>query len=163
MKKLILSIAVVLAATFSVNAQEHSEGDGHNHGAEPAAAEQAQPKAAMEMEKTVHDYGTVVQGGDGTCEFKFTNTSSVPLVIKSARGSCGCTVPEWPKEPIAPGATSVITVKYDTKRLGPINKSVTIVANTEPETIVLRIKGDVVAPADNTPVKEDSDGAPVAQ
>ena len=146
MKKLLLSFAVVLTAFFSANAQEVKTGG-----------------AELTFEKETHDYGTMEKGGDPECNFVFTNTGNEPLIITKAKGSCGCTVPEWPKEPIAPGATSAIKVKYDTKRLGPINKSVTIVSNTEPETMVLRIKGTVVAPVDNTPVIPEAEGAPVAE
>jgi hypothetical protein len=102
--------------------------------------------ADVSFDKEVHDYGTVKQGGNGECEFKFTNTGTEPLIISDAKGSCGCTVPEWPKTPIKPGETASIKVKYDTKRVGPINKTVTVTSNatTEP-TKVLRIKGTVEA------------------
>lgn len=102
--------------------------------------------AEVTFDKEVHDYGTVKQGGNGECEFKFTNTGTEPLIISDAKGSCGCTVPEWPKTPIKPGETASIKVKYDTKRVGPINKTVTVTSNatTEP-TKTLRIKGTVEA------------------
>jgi hypothetical protein len=76
------------------------------------------------------------------------------LIISNAKGSCGCTVPEWPKEPIAPGAKATIKVKYDTKRPGAINKSVTITSNAVNEpTKVIRIKGNVLpAPEGTAPV-----------
>ncbi len=102
--------------------------------------------ATIEFEKEVHDYGTMKQHGDGGCEFVFTNNGTEPLIISNARGSCGCTVPNWPKEPIAPGKTGVIKVNYDTKRVGPINKSVTITSNaSNSPTKVIRIKGKVEA------------------
>ena len=117
MKKLALSLGLLFlgaVAFTSVNAQV-------------AGAE-------VTFEKDVHDYGTVKQGGNGECEFKFTNTGTEPLIISDAKGSCGCTVPEWPKTPIKPGESAVIKVKYDTKRVGPINKNVTVTSNatTEP-------------------------------
>lgn len=119
--------------------------------------------ATMEFDKEIHDYGTIDQHGDGSCEFKFTNTGSEPLIISNAKGSCGCTVPEWPRKPIAPGESEVIKVKYDTKRVGPINKSVTITYNGTPPTKVLRIKGTVkAAPAGGAPVKPNTPGAPAA-
>lgn len=126
-------------------------------------AEVNQSKAEITFEKDVHDYGQVKQGGNGECEFKFTNTGSEPLIISMARGSCGCTVPDWPKQPIKPGETGKIKVKYDTNRPGPINKSVTISSNakTSPTTI-LRITGNVeAAPTNTTPVNTPSAGAPV--
>jgi hypothetical protein len=116
--------------------------------------------AKIEFSKETHDYGTVKYGADGTCTFDFTNTGTEPLIISNAKGSCGCTVPEWPKEPIAPGATGTIKVSYDTKRPGAISKSVTITSNdaTEP-TKVIRITGNVLpAPEGAAPV--NNSGAP---
>lgn len=119
------------------------------------------PNAAkMTFESEVVDYGTIEQGADGVREFKFTNNGKEPLIISNARGSCGCTVPTWPKNPIKPGESSVIKVKYDTKRLGAINKSVTITSNAESATKVIRIKGKIIAPQ-TSPVKEVV-GSPVA-
>jgi hypothetical protein len=122
----------------------------------------------IEFERTEHDYGQVEQGGDGTTEFVFTNTGTEPLIISKAKGSCGCTVPEWPKEPIAPGAKNVIKVKYDTKRVGPISKSVTITSNSvDNSTALLKIKGNVNAVAseeDAMPESKTIEGAtPVSE
>jgi hypothetical protein len=116
--------------------------------------------AKIEFSKETHDYGTVKYGADGTCTFDFTNTGSEPLIISNAKGSCGCTVPEWPKEPIAPGATGTIKVSYDTKRPGAISKSVTITCNDAAEpTKVIRITGNVLpAPEGAAPV--NNSGAP---
>ncbi len=108
----------------------------------------------IEFEKETHDYGKIKNGANGECTFEFKNTGNAPLIISNAKGSCGCTVPSWPKEPIAPGATAVITVKYDTKRAGAINKSVTITSNaTNEPTKIIRIKGYVEArPTSGAPV-----------
>jgi hypothetical protein len=116
--------------------------------------------AKIEFSKETHDYGTVKYGGDGTCTFDFTNTGTEPLIISNAKGSCGCTVPEWPKEPIAPGATGSIKVSYDTKRPGAISKSVTITSNDSAEpTKVIRITGNVLpAPEGAAPI--NNSGAP---
>lgn len=110
--------------------------------------------------KEVHDYGNIKYDGDPNCTFEFTNTGNEPLIISNAKGSCGCTVPKWPKEPIAPGAKGSIEVKYDTKRSGPINKSVTISSNAlnEPEKVI-RIKGEV-GPAPESGVPVNNSGAP---
>lgn len=146
MKNQILSLAVTVAFATAGIAQE------------PAPAMPAS-KAEVQFEKDVHDFGNVKQGGDASTEFKFTNTGTEPLIISNAKGSCGCTVPEWPREPIAPGQNGVIKVKYDSKRVGPINKSVTITsnANNAPQKII-RIKGhiDAAPKADESamPVKE---------
>lgn len=121
----------------------------------------------IEFEKLEHDYGTVEQGGDGATEFVFTNTGTEPLIISKAKGSCGCTVPEWPKEPIAPGAKSAIKVKYDTKRVGPISKSVTITSNSvDNSTALLKIKGTVEAKpteADSPEMKTIEGATPVSE
>ncbi len=144
MKNLFLSIAMVAMATLSGFSQD-------------AKAVTGGPQ--LTVDKEVHDYGTIKQGGNGTCEFKMTNTGTEPLIISRAKGSCGCTVPEWPKEPIMPGASAVMTVRYDTKRVGPINKSVTISSNaTNAESKVVRIKGTVIASenAGDAPVKKET-------
>lgn len=120
---------------------------------------------AISIDKEVHDYGTVPFGGNGTCEFKVTNTGTEALILSKCKGSCGCTVPTCEPNPIAPGASTTITVKYDTKRSGPINKSVTINSNAVNEPVkIVRIKGTVEAdpnaPAPSgVPIKEQG-GAP---
>lgn len=146
MKKVLFSMLMVFVAAVATNtvvAQEVSK-DG----------------AKIEFEKEVHDYGTIKNGADGSCSFDFKNTGNQPLIISNAKGSCGCTVPSWPKEPINPGQTATITVKYDTKRTGAINKSVTITSNAVNEpTKVLRIKGNVLPkPTGSAPV--NNSGAP---
>lgn len=125
-----------------------------------AVAQEVQNGAKIEFEKEVHDYGTIENGANGECTFEFKNTGNAPLIISNAKGSCGCTVPSWPKEPIAPGASSKITVKYDTKRPGAINKSVTITSNAvNAPTKVIRIKGNVKPkPQSGAPV--NNSGAP---
>ncbi len=147
MKNLILAFAVVLVASFSGIAQTVAGGP------------------SIEVDKEVHDYGTIKQGANGACEFAITNNGSEPLIISRAKGSCGCTVPEWPKEPIMPGQTATMTVRYDTKRIGAINKSVTISSNaTNNPELVVRIKGNILesANAGDMPVRENT-GVPMAQ
>lgn len=146
MKKVLFSLLVAFVAVSGLN---------------KVVAQEVQNGAKIEFEKEVHDYGTIENGANGECTFKFTNTGNAPLIISNAKGSCGCTVPSWPKEPIAPGASSEITVKYDTKRPGAINKSVTITSNAVNEpTKVIRIKGNVKPkPQSGTPVNTQ-EGAP---
>lgn len=144
MKKILFSLALLFASTVALQAQVGSGPE-------------------IEFEKEVHDFGTMKQYGDASTEFKFTNTGTEPLIISNAQGSCGCTVPSWPKTPIKPGETAAIKVKYDSKRLGPINKSVTITSNASNEpTKVIRIKGLIEAePQGNSaPVKPVSPMAP---
>ena len=137
MKK-ILIVALLALGTVAANAQETSK-----------KAKTASTKvngAGMVFATEVIDYGTIAQNADGKREFVFTNNGNTPLVITNAQGSCGCTVPSSPKEPIAPGAKGVIGVKYDTNRVGPFTKTVTISSNAAGQpTKVLTIKGNVVA------------------
>lgn len=107
---------------------------------------------AMQFESLEVDYGVIENGADGLRKFVFTNVGTEPLVIKNARGSCGCTVPTWPKEPIMPGETSAIEVKYDTKRTGKINKSITLTTNESIGTRMLTIKGEVLPAPKDEPI-----------
>lgn len=111
----------------------------------------------LEINKEVHDYGTIEKGGEPECMFVVTNTGTEPLIISNAKGSCGCTVPAWSREPIMPGQTSEIKVRYDTQRVGPINKTVTLTSNaTNEPTKTIRIKGNVKPEAaSKAPVKEE--------
>ncbi len=108
----------------------------------------------IEFKKILHDYGTVKYGSNGECTFEFTNTGTAPLIITKATAPCNCTVPSYPKEPIPPGGKGAITVKYNTKIAGPINKSITILSNaTNDATAIIRIKGNVnPAPDGDAPV-----------
>ena len=103
------------------------------------------------------NYGSIERGADGVRNFEFTNTGEAPLIIKSAKGSCGCTVPTYPKEPIMPGEKAKIKVKYDTNRVGAFTKYVTLTTNATNETTTrLKIYGTVNAEAPATPAKEKS-------
>ena len=100
----------------------------------------------IEVTPSVYDYGTIQQGANGTCKFTVTNSGTEPLIISRCKGSCGCLVPYCDKSPINPGLRSVIRVSYDTKRIGPINKSVTITSNAKNQSsVVVRVKGTVLA------------------
>ncbi len=105
----------------------------------------AQDKVAkIEFKTDVIDYGTVEKGSDGVRIFEFTNTGDAPLIISSVKSTCGCTVPKKPKDPIMPGKTGEISVKYDTNRVNPIRKTITVTSNAETPTVALKIKGLVV-------------------
>jgi len=102
------------------------------------------PATAISFSKMEHNFGTIKQDTDNPYEFEFTNTGKNPLVITDAKGSCGCTVPEFPKEPIAPGGKGKIKVVYSPgKQEGEQTKNVTVTANTEPQQTVLTIKANV--------------------
>lgn len=107
--------------------------------ADPATA------ANIVFEENAFDFGTLEEGEKVEHVFKFENTSTNPLTINNARGSCGCTVPEWPREPIAPGESGEIKVKFDSKgKKGKQSKTVTITANTIPGNTILTINSDVI-------------------
>ena len=95
------------------------------------------------FDKTSHDYGTMKQNADGKFDFRFTNEGTEPLILSNVRSSCGCTVPQWPREPIAPGESASIQVKYDTRRIGNFSKSITVYSNGSSQPVMLRIKGKV--------------------
>ena len=97
----------------------------------------------MTFAEVEHDFGTINEGDVVEHTFTFTNTGKAPLVIVNAKGSCGCTVPTYPKEPILPGESAEVKVRYDTKRVGPFTKTVTLTTNEDVEKRILRIKGKV--------------------
>ena len=99
---------------------------------------------ALAFEETSYDYGTIAQGSDGTHHFVFHNTGNEPLLLNNVRSSCGCTIPEWPKEPIPAGETASIKVSYNTRIIGSFSKSITVYSNAE-KPVVLVIKGKVQA------------------
>ncbi|MBT8283006.1 MAG: DUF1573 domain-containing protein [Muriicola sp.] len=109
-----------------------------------ALSVQAQDKTAKIQFKTeTVDYGQIEKGSDGIRIFEFTNTGEAPLIISKVSSSCGCTIPKKPEEPILPGKTGEIQVKYDTNRVGPIRKAITVLSNADTPTKVLKIKGEV--------------------
>ena len=159
MKKSIQHLSFLIATFLTINSFVAQQAIAISQGAE------------ISFDKSTHDYGQIEKSANGECVFVFTNTGNQPLKISNAKGSCGCTVPQWPREEIAPGATGEIKVRYDTKRVGVINKSVTIQSNALNSdnitrakkdadgnviggTSVIRIKGEVKAPKTNaTPMK----------
>lgn len=145
MKKVFLAITLFLGLALVSNAQV-------------VPAEPMDPNAPeMKFEAEVLDFGTVKYDGNGIREFKVKNIGKSPLTITNVQGQCGCTAttiegkPGWPQEPILPGKTASIKVKYDTKRPGPFEKNVTISSNSKEPSKVVKIKGVVeaapVAPA----------------
>jgi Protein of unknown function (DUF1573) len=148
MQKVIFSFVLLIFAVFTMQAQD----------VQPVPADPNAPE--ISFDKTVHDYGTIVQGSDGTCEFKFTNTGKEPLIVQKPISSCGCTIPTWPQEPVLPGKSDVIKVTYATHNVGPINKTITVTSNAKTARVVLSIKGNVVAkPADKVPEKTNDNSA----
>ena len=129
MKKVFFSLLMIfVAATFN-----------------KAVAQTIEKGAKIEFSKETHDYGTIKYEGDPYCEFEFKNTGDEPLIISNAKGSCGCTVPEWPKEPIAPGASDQIEVTFHPgkSQLGQQDKTISVITNTSPGVAVLQLKAFV--------------------
>jgi hypothetical protein len=147
MKKIIALSIALLAFTFS-NAQETSKVTKAPKKSVTKKTTTALPKvegAGMAYVTETIDYGTIAHNADGKREFVFTNNGNKALIITNAAGSCGCTVPTFPKEPIAPGAKGVIGVQYATDRIGAFIKTVTITSNAEGmPSKVLTIKGTVL-------------------
>ncbi len=108
----------------------------------------------FEFETEVIDYGEIAANSDGNRVFKFRNVGKSPLIIQSVKGSCGCTVPTKPEEPIMPGDSGEIKVKYATNRIGPFSKTVTITSNAFEPTKTLRIKGRVLEEGGESMEKE---------
>ena len=123
MKQLITILFIGLIG-FSINAQEKV--------------------AKIEFKSDTIDYGTIEKGSNGVRVFEFTNTGNAPLIISKVTSSCGCTIPKKPEEPILPGKTGEIEVKYDTNRVNPIRKTITVISNADTPTIALKIKGEVI-------------------
>ena len=106
-----------------------------------------QPAVDIKFENTTHDFGTIPFGGNGSFDFVFTNTGKEALVLKNVSPSCGCTVSEWPKEPIAPGAKGTIKLKYNTQLVGAFSKSATVYSNAATNPVTLHINGTVAQQA----------------
>lgn len=147
LRLLCLILSSFALTNFSIQAQDSTAANNPNA-----------PEIVFENE--VHDYGTIKVGADGNSEFKFKNTGKEPLIISGAKGSCGCTVPTYPKEPIMHSQTGTIKVHYDTKRLGAFTKTVTINSNAKTSTKTLTIKGvvegEAEAPEPALPIKKTS-------
>jgi hypothetical protein len=137
MKKIILFAMLAVAGITATNAQTTKKAK---------AAKVAKVEGAgMLFETETIDYGTIAHNADGNRQFVFVNNGTKPLIITNTQGSCGCTVPTTPKEPIAPGAKGIIGVKYATDRVGAFTKTVTVTSNAEGQpTKVLTIKGTVL-------------------
>lgn len=153
MKKILLSLALVTGFTL-VNAQNVMTAD--------APKTEESTNVTIDFVSKVVDYGTIDHNADGARKFVFTNNGTEPLLIKNAKGSCGCTVPTWPREAIAPGATAEIGVKYATNRVGKFTKTITLTTNASKKPVILTVKGEVNAPAkeETAPVRK-TEGSPL--
>jgi hypothetical protein len=139
MKQLLYSLFFVAGLALSTNAQE-------------SVVPSADPNAPdMKFESEIVDFGSVEWDGNGIREFKFTNVGKSPLTITAVTAECGCTTttidgkPGWPSEPILPGKSGVIKIKYDTKRVGRFEKNITITSNAKYASKKVKIKGEIKA------------------
>ncbi len=153
MRKLLLSLVLISGFTLG-NAQNVITND--------ASKTVESTNATIDFVSKVMDYGTIEHNADGARKFVFTNNGTEPLLIKNAKGSCGCTVPTWPREPIAPGVTAEIGVKYATNRVGKFTKTITLTTNASKKPVILTIKGEVnPAPKEeNSPLRK-TEGSPL--
>jgi hypothetical protein len=142
MKKL-MTLLFIGFVTFTINAQEKVVTDASVDANAPV----------FEFQTDVIDYGKIQLDADGVRVFKFKNVGKSPLVIDRIQSTCGCTVPKKPEQPIMPGASGEIEVKYDTKRAGGFSKAITVYSNASEPVKQLRIKGIVVKP--ESPVVKD--------
>ena len=111
--------------------------------------------AEIKFDQKLIDYGIVEFGIDGKKTFKFKNTGNAPLIFTRIYSSCGCTIPKKPEKPIMPGESSYIEVEYDTKRVGPFQKAITVNSNAKTPNIILRIKGEVLPEEDDDDDDDD--------
>lgn len=164
-RKLLFSatLAVAFLGTACNNAASKIKNEGSSQGSETSSQSMDQNAQAAGEPTTIstkvdpnaklpkfsfseesHDFGTIEEGTIAKHDFEFTNTGEAPLIISNASGSCGCTVPQWPREPIAPGETGIIHVEFNSNsRPGNQSKTVTLNANTVPNKKVLRISAMV--------------------
>tara|TARA_B100001250_G_scaffold144171_1_gene123407 strand:+ start:6112 stop:6600 length:489 start_codon:yes stop_codon:yes gene_type:complete len=159
MKKLFLSLALLVGFT-AVNAQTTKDLSPTKKQKTVESSDIVD--ATIDFKSKVVDYGVIENKSDGARKFIFTNNGTEPLIIKNAKGSCGCTVPTWPRDPIAPGTTGEIGVNYDTKRVGKFTKTITLTTNADKKPVILTIKGEVnPAPKDAQTPEKKATGAPV--
>ncbi|MBW2961813.1 DUF1573 domain-containing protein [Mesonia aestuariivivens] len=159
MKKGFLMLAAVAAIVFT-SCKDEKAADKVNDEKVAEVAERdenAEGTAKMTFEEEMHDFGTINEGDVVEHTFKFTNDGDSPLVITQAKGSCGCTVPSWPKEPVAPGEQGEILVKFNSRNK-PNNqmKTVRITTNTESGQEMIKIKAFVTPDADKAAAKAKS-------
>ncbi len=133
MKKIILSAMIAVGAIYLSNQLTTAQTPATNN----------PNQADIEFEKEVHDFGVIPQSVPASYTFVFKNTGKEPLIITSASASCGCTTPEWTREPIKKGEKGYVKATYNAASGGAFNKSVTVVTNGKRSTIVLTLKGEV--------------------
>jgi hypothetical protein len=137
MKKIIFVGIAFMMATMVASAQDQNQNQNKKND---------KKLPAITFKETEFDFGTINYGASGTHEFQFKNTGKEPLIVSNVGTSCGCTVPDWTKDPVNKNKTGVITATYDTKRIGPFTKTLTVTSNAKNTPVTLTIKGTVKAP-----------------
>ena len=146
-KQLFLILALVVCVLPSCKEKKDGKLSTDLVTSPKSATETSDKQAVITFEKTEHEFGTLLQGEVVSYSFHFTNTGNVPLIISEVGSSCGCTVGDYPREPIAPGKTGDIKVTYDSSgHHGFQSRTLTVMSNTIPAKNVLRIKGTVLTP-----------------
>lgn len=141
----LLVVAVAGVSLGQVSCDNRKQGES----AQATVAEKL-PKIAF-AQKGIYDFGTLTEGDTVEHVFEFTNTGEFPLIINNITASCGCTTPEWPREPVAPGAKSSVRVRFNSRgKVGEQNKTITVFANTDPAMTDLQFKALVNPKADST-------------
>ena len=144
MKKIVLIVGLVSMVSFTSCKENASSKINTDNVAEAAVRDEASKAVpVMSFEKSEHDFGTIEQGTPQETLFKFTNTGTAPLIITDAKSSCGCTVPNPPKDPIAPGESGELKVNFNGSGQNQVTKTITVTANTEKGSEILRIKAFV--------------------
>jgi len=145
MKKLIIAISLISLVSCSNHKDDGNVGSDAVNNTASADGKTNTDLPDMKFEEEVFDFGRITQGEKVSHAFKFKNTGNKALIISGANGSCGCTVPEWPKEPVQPGQSNKINVVFSSEgKSGLQEKTITIVTNCEPATKVIRIKADII-------------------
>jgi len=148
MDKIFLAFLITLACNNSQKKNINADLVKHSQTAVESADKVAMPKISFESD--IFDFGEMNQNESVSTDFRFKNIGEAPLLIRSAKGSCGCTVPDWPRDLIEPGEEAVIKVTFNSgNKKGEQNKIVTLVTNAIPSTKVLTIKGAVLVPENN--------------
>lgn len=145
MKKILLTLPLLAILASCDDASSKINPNSGNNSSVGTDLVQSQDAPEFSFEEVFHNFGDIQEGEVVTHIFSFENSGNAPLVITSAQGSCGCTVPVWPREPIAPGEKGSIEVTFNSKnRGGRQDKTVTLTANTVPNTKVLKITSNVI-------------------
>ncbi len=151
-KNILIALCVSLIAACNSGGESKATSSGNainpdvvNNPATASSEKGTKNVPAFQFADESHDFGTITQGKKVSFAFRFTNTGKSDLVISTASGSCGCTVPEYPKGPTAPGKEGIINVTFNSEgKEGKQEKTVTLIANTIPNTKVLTITGNVI-------------------